>query len=307
VSRYVVAGASGFIGRSLVPVLLEQGHEVVCLGRQRPDWVPNGAAFAVTGFSYGELRPVLGGADVVVNLAARVHRRGETAQKYLPLYMTANRDLAVTVAKAARDSAVRRLVQMSSVAAICSVTSEGEIVDDSTPPHPTTPYGVSKLAADEQLADLCGDGFSVVCLRPPAVYGRGAPGPFGPVAKLARMGLALPLDRAKALRSLIYVENLVSAIITAGAGSASGAFIVTDSSPLSVAEINRRIGEACGAGLAPGWFSPGLLDIGSRVALGRKAEALLSPAAYDGARFRQTFDWQPPISLEEAFQRAFAA
>ena len=69
-SRILVTGATGFIGRSAVPLLLEAGHEVHALGRSRPD-APVAAHHAVDLLDADAVRRVVGaaGASHLLHLA----------------------------------------------------------------------------------------------------------------------------------------------------------------------------------------------------------------------------------------------
>ena len=81
-----------------------------------------------------------------------------------------NRDGTVALARAAKEAGVRRFVFASS----CSMygAAEGDaLLDESAPLRPLTPYAESKVAAEEALRELAGDGFSPVAMRNATVYG----------------------------------------------------------------------------------------------------------------------------------------
>ena len=78
--RVAVTGASGFIGRYLVPALAAEGHEVVALGRQAEGLAPlkgEGVTVRATDYGAGRLADALEGVEAVVHLAGRRSQRDD--------------------------------------------------------------------------------------------------------------------------------------------------------------------------------------------------------------------------------------
>src|ERR1700761_2187629 len=68
--RIAVTGASGVVGRGVVPRLLSQGHEVVGLARRRPESWPSAATFVQSDIrDAAGVRQAVAGANVVVHCA----------------------------------------------------------------------------------------------------------------------------------------------------------------------------------------------------------------------------------------------
>ena len=96
--RFLVTGASGFIGRPLCMALAEAGHTVRAATRGTP---LEAFETVVTGEIDGntDWRGALAGIDVVVHLAARVHVMQEHAIDPLAAYMAANAEGTRTLAE----------------------------------------------------------------------------------------------------------------------------------------------------------------------------------------------------------------
>lgn len=251
----------------------------------------------------GEFAPDLAGIDAVINCAARVHMtKAEAPDEAARAYHAANVAMPVALAQRAREAGVRSFVQVSSVAAIASTTPEGAVFDDTTPPAPTSPYGKSKLAADRALADLATADFTVVSLRPPAIYGPGVGAWFAMLMRAARLGMPLPVGAIRNARSFAFVGNVAETSLAAANLVQSGAFIVTDSQPLSTADLYRKLLKGFGFGDRAWAWPSAITRISAQIALGDRASSLLGNAAFDGSRFAKASGWQPRWTMEEALR-----
>lgn len=297
-----ITGAAGFVGRSVVAAAVRRGHAVRALVR-RParDWPAKVTESVVEDLGQADFT----GVDAVIHLAARVHVVQETQADPLSAFRRDNVELMERTARTAAAAGVRRFVLASSVAVFGSSLPHGATADDGSVRRPDRPYGVSKLEAEQRLAQLGRElGLSWIALRPPAVFGPGAPAHFAKLMGAARRGLPLPLGAVRNRRSFIFVDNLADALVTAAEGEAEGAFIVTDSAPVSSGALYRALGAAYGR---PAWqprVPEALVAGAARLALGGlRAESLLGSMAVDGSRFAQTFDWRPAVGFEAAVRR----
>ena len=119
-----------------------------------------------------------------------------------------NHDVAFASATRARAAGCRHFIQVSSL----SVYGRAEQIDGMTPVAPVSAYGRSKAAADAALSALDDDAFAVTILRVPALYGRGAAGKFGALARAMRRLGGFPVSRPLPQRSLLHLDNAAAVI-----------------------------------------------------------------------------------------------
>jgi len=301
--KLAIVGAAGFVGRSIVEQSLRKGHRVRALVRKGPQTFPAEVETIETGdVTAGALpKRLFDGCDAVVNCAARVHVTRETEADPERVYFAMNSDLPVALLDVAAESGVGRFVQLSSVAAVTSVTPPGTIVDDSFEPHPHSPYGRSKLDADVRLQKRAAErGIGHVSLRPPTVFGPDVSAYFRLLMRCAKMGIPLPVGAFQNRRSFIFATNLADAVLAAAAGKAEGSFIVTDSAPLSTAELYRSLLRLYRRPALVPRIAPSLVRGIASLLLRGRAGSLLGNSAYDGRRFAKTFGWHPPIRFDDA-------
>lgn len=245
-TRILVTGASGFIGKALVAALADQGLSVRGAARD-PETIA--ALPGVERVAMPDLRdqadwgPLLDGVTHVVHLAGIAHTGQFTEADYQRINAEAVRDLA-----AAASGKVERFVLLSSMAALRGPVAD-EVVRADDPPAPEDAYGRSKLAAEQILQD---SNLSWSVLRPPGVYGPGVKGRISTLVTLAKTHMPLPLGALQNRRSLVGTDNLVSAIQTllTAEGAHQQAFLVADDDPLSIAEMVTIMRTALGR--APG-------------------------------------------------------
>src|SRR6478672_1999068 len=150
--RYVVTGAAGFIGSHLGEALQDRGDEVVGLDSFTDYYDPalkrlNARGLDVRDVDLAEDTLDFSGFDGVFHLAGQpgVRSFGDV----FPLYLRRNVHASQRVFEAAARDGAR--VVFASSSSIYGAAERYPTPED-TPPHPLSPYGITKLAC-EQLAD----------------------------------------------------------------------------------------------------------------------------------------------------------
>lgn len=247
--RIFVTGATGFIGRHLVPELLEAGHEVVALVR-RSGALPSSPGVVEV---RGDLADVEGFADALAGVDAVIHNAAlvdpiedERAAD------TINHRASLALARVARRHGTRAFVFVSSIAAI-GFRPDAGLVDADVLCRPPTPYGRSKRSAELSLLALDAPDFRVAVARPPTVYGRGdTRGNFLAMARAVRTGLFFIPGDGRNRMSFCHVENLVRALrLLAEHPEARGIFHVADERPVTLREMAEHVAESIGSRLLP--------------------------------------------------------
>ena len=260
--RALVTGCAGFIGSHLTESLLRDGAEVVgvdCFNSNYPraDKLDNlrrardDDAFTFVPFdlSRGELHELVAESDVVFHLAGEPGVRaswGQTFQSYLTNNVLATQQLL----EAARQSPEKRFVYASS----SSIYGQAESLPtpESTTPQPFSPYGVTKLGA-EQLCRLYhgNHGLETVSLRYFSVYGpRQRPDmAFHRFCRAALLRLPLTVfGDGTQTRDFTYVDDIVAATRAAAVvpGIAGRIYNVGGGSRVSVNDTLGLLGELVG-------------------------------------------------------------
>jgi nucleoside-diphosphate-sugar epimerase len=297
--RVLVTGASGFMGPHVVAALQSAGYRLR-LAQRRPLAAPEG----VETVAIGDLaHPVdwstaLEGVNHVVHLAGLAHAGpGLDEALYTAINTRATRDLAA----AAQQAGVSRFVYLSSLKAL-SGAFDGPALHDGDQPAPDDPYGRSKLAAEQALAELDLDWVS---LRPVLVYGPGVKANMAALLRLARLPVPLPLGGLTAPRSLVAVENLADAILFALTPNcpARRAYLVADPEPISVAGIIAAL--RAGMGRSPGLIPvpASWLGLAARLAGRHDAFVKLSGSLVAVPGELIAAGWKPPLTTAEALAR----
>ena len=294
--RYVVTGAAGFIGSHLAEALLERGHEVVGLDCFTDYYDP---ALKEENARGREVRRIdlaadpldFAGFDGVFHLAGRpgVRSFGDVFPLYLRDNLLASQRLFEA---AARDGAKVVFASSSSVYG----AAERYPTPEDTPPHPLSPYGITKLAC-EQLADAYGRQFGLdrVVLRYFNAFGpRQRPDmAFTRIARALADGGHFDLfgDGAQS-RSWTYVRDVVDATIAAmergsGTYNVGGALEASMNETISLFETVS----------------------GRRLDLRRHDEPVAGDqrrTKADTSRIRAELGWEPRVSLEDGIARQWA-
>ncbi len=300
--RVLVTGASGFVGRALTRSLSRAGYHVRAAARKQAK-VP--AAEFVEIVPLPDLsrpvnwQPLLTDVDAIVHLAGIAHvSRAIPDADYDRINRVATKELALAASLAAN---IRRLVFVSSIRAQTGPAADTILTEDD-PPQPTDAYGRSKLAAETFVR---GYGVPATILRPVVIYGAGAQGNVAQLAKLARMPVPLPFGAFDQRRSLLALENMLSAIrfVLERPATAGETYIVSDPTALSLAQMIAILRQARSRSakltrLPKSWVRGTLKLAGKAEAWERIAHRSVA----DNAKLRAA-GWIPPTDAPQALAK----
>lgn len=245
-TKVLVTGATGFVGKRLVSALIAEGHEVRCAVTHKVDWL-NAEQVVVNRLECDpDWSEALTRIEVVIHLAARAHVMKETSPAALDEYCKINSIATQHLAKEAAKHQVKRFIFLSSI----KVNGESTIKDvpftEESTATPLDPYGQSKLYAEQYLQKISQETrMQTVILRPPLVYGPGVKANFLKMLKVMKKGLPLPFGRIKNSRHIVYVDNLVSALcsVVTHPAAANQIYLVADDEPLSLTQLLNLLGK----------------------------------------------------------------
>ncbi len=187
----LITGANSFVGTNIEKWLLKEpeNYQVDTVDTmndvwKQADFTKYDSVFHVAGIAHVDPKPEMA-----------------------PLYYKVNRDLAIEVAKHAKECSVKQFIYMSSrIVYRASKTLKGNVTTPVTQPEPNDFYGDSKLQAEKGLHELESPTFKVAILRPPMIYGSNSKGNFLRLGWLATKTPVFPAWHNK--RSMLYIDNL---------------------------------------------------------------------------------------------------
>jgi UDP-glucose 4-epimerase len=288
VSKFLVTGGAGFIGRHVVDELRERGHQAVVADKRDAPGVD----------VLGDLRDaairqaaVTSDLDGVIHLAAETSVLGSVERP--SLVHEVNVEATAALVELVRQQGVPAFVLASSNAVVGQ--HQGQMTED-VPLAPLTPYGATKAAAEMVLSGYAGAyGLRVPRLRLGNVYGQGMVEKDSLVPRLMRAAAnqtAIEIyGDGLQVRDLVHVRDVARAFVLAAEGWPSGPVIIGSGASITVLDIleaarvcTQRPIEAVHVDAKPGEMRAVVLDNGV-------------------ARSR---GWAPELSLVDGLRDAWA-
>lgn len=311
--KYLVTGASGFIGSRIFNELKNQKLQCIGIGRRELQELN----YIQCDLNDPEaLRKVLKGITCVVHCAGYAHAfktpsREASEKTWLINYMGTKNVIEISA-----EMGVKKYINLSSVKAMGDPGQK--CVDESWELKPDTDYGKSKLAAEYITSEVGRQNLiNVINLRLSMVYGFGGKGNMERMANLISKGLFPPLPETKNHRSLIHVDDVVDLIlqILRNENILNNTFIVTGPDSPSGREIYDEIRNLYGFKKQkiqiPRFlfeYTAEIFDVAEKF-LGKQlifnkdaSRRLLESAWYSPRKIENYYGWRGKVSLKDGLR-----
>lgn len=291
--RILLAGGTGVLGERVVPLLVDDGHQVVAVAR-RPDaceWLIRVGAepISVDLLDVAQVMHAASGADAIVNLATAIP---QPPRSLLRRSWRDNdrlrRDASHVLATAAVETGAR-FVQESFAP---TYPDRGDHWITEKQPLEPTPHTITVVDAEARAERVTAAGGTGVALRFALLYGRRATGWL----EYGRKGRLMLPGAPDGYASLIHVDDAARAVRTA-LSLPAGTYNVVDDGPVVRAVLAEHLASALGSAqvrLQPSWTE--------RISTLR---VLARSQRISNLQIRTMSDWQPTVpSVREGWKRA---
>ncbi len=211
--RVLVTGATGFIGSHLTEELHKKGYEIRCIIRKSSNlhWIKH----LPIKYIHADYKNKKILHKAVENIDIVYHAAGVTKSKTKLGYFEGNHIPTKNLLEAILEANVNisRFVHISSQAAV-GPSLNGKPIDENTPFHPITTYGISKMEAEKECLKLMNQ-LPITIVRPPAVYGPRDRDVFE-FFNTMNKGIQPMIGFSDTYVSLVHVKDLVNGIILCG-------------------------------------------------------------------------------------------
>lgn len=319
-SRVLITGAGGLIGKDLVLSQLDRGHQVRALDlnvASLKPFVERANLEIVTGdlTDSSSIAAIVAEVDVVYHLASAHLDPGLSDSEYFRVNVTATRKLLEEAQKAG----VGRFVHCSSNGVFGRI--ERLPANEATPCRPTNIYERTKLLGEQEaLAIFRKCRFPVVVARPSWVIGPSCPR----TVRLMRAvfhGRFVVFGSGRTLRHPIYITDAVRGLeLCALRGKPGEVYLLAGEKPVTVTELVETIASLRGLrlpsvrlpiffGLAAAFLLQGACELLRRRApfTVRTLDFFIKNNAYDISKARRELGFVPSVTLREGLEKSLAA
>jgi nucleoside-diphosphate-sugar epimerase len=214
-ARVFLTGGTGFVGRRLADMLVEQGHAITAIARATSDTghLESLGVSIVRGELYDAdfLADAMAGFSQLHHVASLVDNDWARPEDYYRSNVTATR----AVFQAAKQVGIERAVYTSSITAF-GIHPKGAVVDERTQPRYgfLHPYGHSKYLGEMEALSLVKSGMRVTTINPPLIYGPGDRNLNPPVKRFILEGELDPID-PELKAPIVHVDDVARGQILA--------------------------------------------------------------------------------------------
>lgn len=285
----LITGGTGFIGKVLVKRLLDSGHSVRLLARKPEEarkLFPKAGVFKGDVLRKETLKKPLEGVQQVIHLAGIVSY-SLPEEKINRINVEGTKNLLELCGD------VDKFIFSSSVGAMGP--TKDKPADEETECDPVTPYGRSKLEAEDVIQEY---EIPSLMLRLAPVYGEGSPS-WNKNLRLLEKGF--PIPSTSNLTHVVHVSDAARAF-ELGLKRGDGVCIIADKEPVKFLDFARTLAELLNVKPkeAPVWLAK---LIAKFKGMSTYLNVLIMNRNYDISKARETLKYEPKAELEPGLRR----
>ena len=301
----LVTGGTGFIGKRLVKALESRGEDIMILSRQSFNDDDNILNIDLTkeSPSIEELQDI----STIFHLAAYTHDLSNPKEME-SLYKSLNIDATVRLANSAVMANVKRFIFVSSVkAGEPNINDHSKSIQDNHIPQGI--YGETKREAEMQLLDITENtSMNLTIVRPSLVYGQGSKGNLSIMLEGIKKGWFPRFPKVHNRRSMIHVDDLVSAILFLEGNQESYGeiYIATDGEDYSINKIYTALCNLAGKSYSKWEIPLFLLKIIAKLNsnINYKVQKLIGDEFYSSKKLEE-LGFRPKLRLNDINKKIF--
>lgn len=315
--RFLVTGATGFIGRHLVERLIAAGEQVKALVRPAADatWLDAHGVEVIRGdiADADAVQRAAKNCGVLFHLAARTESVGLLSRDDVRV---ANIQGTENVARAALCADVERLVFSSSVAVYGRI-AKNRLIDETSETNPDSPYGESKVRGEQiVLAARKQSGLPVVVARIATVWGPGTTSWLGLFRSIASGRFRL-IGNGMNHHHIADVSDIVEGLLLCGSkqGIEGRTYTLAGDESVPLRGLVEMIGEEVGVGRFPAPLPATPLYVyrsldrlvvaltGHKLPRADRLAMFLGDRTFDISRAKQQLEYNPKVKTKDTIHR----
>ena len=223
--KIIITGATGFVGKNLSEYLKSKSDEVIPLSLRDINYRLDNSA------------------EAIIHLAGKAHDTKNTSEEND--YYRINTDLTKALFDKFLQSDIKDFIFFSSVKAVADTADR--VLTEEVEPNPKTPYGDSKIKAEQYLlSQELPSGKRVIIIRPCMIHGEGNKGNLNLLYQVVKYSVPWILAAYENRRSFISVDNLNYVLyeILNHPEIPSGIYNIADDKPMSTNALITLIAES---------------------------------------------------------------
>ena len=287
--KLLFTGGTGFLGKNVMPLLVQQ-YEVTTCGITPDDILKANLAKDVPDLPERY--------DVVLHAAGKAHVVPKTEEEKQAFY-DVNYIGTIHLCDALEKAGIPKALVFISTVAVYGC-EYGDFITEEHPLDGTTPYADSKIKAEKYLTQWCKNhGVILSILRPSLLAGKNAPGNLGSMVEGIKKGFYMNIAGGKVVKSILMAEDIARLLPLLE--EKGGVYNVCDTRQPSFGEISASVAKQLGKRKPisiPYWMAWCMAKVGDL--LGSKApinsyklEKMTKSLTFSNEKARRELGWEP--------------